>query len=333
MRRIFIFFTALLTALTLAACSGSDDSPSPEGDSTEKNSPGEVEKEADPLTLKIMSFNILEGVKSGEKEGFEWNTSGRKENVLKMIEAESPDIICLQECRRAQLNDLKSAFSEYTYLSYAKDGVLASGYSKGSATDDACFKNGGQRNVIMLRKNILSSESWGVFWLSETPDEVSKGFGTDGQKITLWSKVKIKATGKNFYVFCTHFIPQSYGNKVDPVVDVLTPCAELNAARIKEIIGDKTTSGKSKAEDTLFFMGDLNCEDGSEMLSAISSYLEYARTKAKDSDDRGTYTSSGKRIDHIYYLNAEPLKFRVIDDSPYGLLSDHHPIWCEFQVK
>ena len=155
------------------------------------------------MQLKIMSFNILEGVKSGEAVGYEWRTTGRKERVIAMLNAEKPDIFCLQECRRAQLQDLQGAFPGYTFYAYAKDGVLADGSStdltvgkKGDAAKDATFKNGGQRNVVAFRNDTFTAEDWGVFWHSETPYVASTGFGTDGQKITLWVKLKISAYDK-----------------------------------------------------------------------------------------------------------------------------------------
>ena len=301
------------------------------------------------MDLKIMSFNILEGVKSGEAVGYEWRTTGRKERVITMLNAEKPDILSLQECRRAQLQDLQGAFPGYTFYSYAKDGVLADGSSsdltagiKGDAANDASFKNGGQRNVIAFRKDLFTVEDWGVFWHSETPYVASTGFGTTGQKITLWVKLKITAYDKSFYVACAHYIPQTYGNSANPVVEVITPCGVVNVAEMKKVIGDTVPEGtKSGSKEILFFMGDLNANDEAETMAPMNAWLENARAKAPVTNKDATY-ASGTRLDHIYYINATPTEFSALsatmkpDDTTnttYGLLSDHRPVYCKFTIK
>jgi len=300
------------------------------------------------MNLKIMSFNILEGVKSGEKEGYEWRTSGRKERVIAMLEAEKPDILCLQECRRAQLQDLQAAFPGYTFYAYAKDGVLADNsvtdLTKGIVGDpanDASFKNGGQRNVVAFRKDIFAVEDWGVFWLSDTPYVTSKGFGTEGQKITLWLKLQIPEYKVSSYVACTHYIPQSYGNAVTPAVDVITPCGVVNVAEMKKVLGDTSAGSICPSKEIFFFMGDLNADDEATTMAPMNLWLYNARVKAPVTDNGSTY-ASGSQIDHIYYINATPTEFKVVsctaapDDATkttYGLLSDHKPVYCNFTIK
>jgi len=306
------------------------------------------EEYPETMNLKIMTFNILEGVKSNEKSGYEWRTTGRKERVVAMLEAEKPDVLCLQECRRAQLEDLQAAFPGYTFYAYAKDGVLADNSVTdltknivGDPTKDATFKNGGQRNVVAFRKDLFTVEDWGVFWLSDTPYVTSTGFGTSGQKITLWLKLQISEYKVSCYVACTHYIPQSYGNAVTPIVDVITPCGVVNVAEMKKVLGDTSTAGICPSKDIFFFMGDLNADDDATTMAPMNLWLYNARTKAPVTDQGGTY-ASGSQIDHIYYINAVPTEFKVVsctaalDDTAqttYGLLSDHKPVYCNFTIK
>lgn len=287
------------------------------------------------FSLRLMTFNILQGGKSDgstDKEGHEWNTV-RKTPCMNMLKDTDPDIVMLQECRREQLKDLKSNMTGYTFYSYAKDGVLASGYSKGDATNDASFKNGGQRNVIMLRNGMFKLDDWGCYWLSDTPSTASTGFGTTGQKITLWLKVQHIISGAEFFIFNTHFIPQTYGNAVTPVVDVITPCARVNVEQMKKVIGD------SKA--TVFFAGDLNSSNDSERMAALNNYLHHAGTDAPQTDHSMTYngfredSSTWTLLDHIYYDNAVPKLYKVVNADGYGtrFISDHFPVYCDFVIN
>ena len=297
---------------------------------------------AQAWAVRLMSFNILQGGKadgSTDSAGHEWSKV-RKTPCLNMFKEINPDIIMLQECRREQLKDLKANLSGYTFYSYAKDGVLASGYQDGDAANDASFKNGGQRNVILLRTSLFKVLDWGRFWLSETPSTPSQGFGTTGQKITLWLKVHSLAGDFDFYLFNTHFIPQSYGNAVSPKVDVITPCAELNVRKMKEILGDKTTSGKGNDPSVVFFAGDLNCNHASEKMASVNDYLYRAGGEAGVKDDSMTFNgfrtdrSTWTLIDHIYYKNAVPKVYKVVNEATYGteFLSDHFPVYCDFEI-
>ena len=299
-----------------------------------KTDPG-TEPEDKAFSLRVMSFNILQGGKadgSTDQAGHEWGTV-RKTPCVNMFKDINPDIIMLQECRREQLKDLKASLSGYTFYSYAKDGVLASGYSKGDATNDASFKNGGQRNVILLRSDMFQLSDWGCFWLSETPDVASTGFGTKGQKITLWLKVQHTASGAICYIFNTHFIPQSYGNAVSPVVDVITPSARVNVEQMKQII--------TNTKATIFFAGDLNCSNDSEKMAVLNNYLHHAGKDAPQTDNSKTYNgfredaSTWTLLDHIYYENATPILYKVVNSDGYGtrFLSDHFPVYCDFEIK
>ena len=293
--------------------------------------------------LRLMTFNILQGGKadgSTDTAGHEWDAV-RKTPCLNMLKEINPDIILLQECRREQLKFLKANLAGYNYFSYAKDGVLASGYSDGDATNDASFKNGGQRNVILLRSSMFEMKEWGRFWLSENPSAPSKGFGTSGQKIKLWLKVRHLAGGFDFYLFNTHFIPQSYGNAVTPVVDVITPCAEVNVKQMKQILGDKTVSGKGNDPTIVFFAGDLNSSNTSARMASVNDYLYRAGDLAEKKDESKTFNgfradrSTWTLIDHIYYKNAVPKVYKVVNEETYGtqFLSDHFPVYCDFEIN
>lgn len=295
-----------------------------------------------PFQMRLLTFNILQGGKSDgslDQEGHEWNTV-RRAPCMNMIKDKNPDIIFLQECRKEQLNHFKSDITGYTFFSYAKDGALASGFKDGDATNDNSFANKGQRNVTMLRTGMFEMIEWGRFWLSETPDVPSAGFGAPGaQKVTLWLKVRHLSSGFEFYLFNTHFIPSSYVSTWDPPKNVVEGSAEVNMQQLKLILGDDTVSGKGTNPETVLFAGDLNTNNMSEALASVNDYLYHAGVDAPETDwPLGTYNgwrsdpSTWYLLDHIYYKNATPKVYKVVTEQTYGTpyLSDHNAVYCDF---
>lgn len=327
-RTYFSFLTAslLATALFLGACSkpaAKEQTPAPEDERpVEEDAPKEVS-----FDLRLMSFNILQS--KDEAEGHAW-AEYRAEPCRKMFQEAAPDIICLQECRRTQLNFMKDNFKEYSYFSYAKDGVKKAGREQEeSCEDDALFKNGGQRNVIALRTDRFSLVSWGRYWFSDTPDvssyegDLFKDGGTP--KLTLWLKVKEKKTGLQFYVWDTHFFPHGdLGRK---------QCGLMSVKRMKDICGETAT---------VFFCGDLNRDLNHADLEPLRGWMKHARTVAPKTDDSPTYTgfrtdrNTWTWIDHIFFRNAEVSLYKVISEpvsSGTSVVSDHFPTYADFTVR
>ena len=286
------------------------------------------------ISLRIMSFNIHQGGKrdgSLDVQGHEWGAV-RKIPCINMFKDINPDIAMLQECRREQLNDIKANLPFYTYYSYAKDGVLSKGFKDGDAHNDASFKNAGQRNVIMLRTGMFEVLQWGKFWLSDTPHMASKGFETNGTKITLWLKVRHIISGKEFHIFNSHFLPRSYGKTAEKKVDVISHCSEVSVAQMKAILGFDN--------GPVFFGGDLNCGSSDSRMKLLNQYMQNANSNAITKDNAKTYnafsenSSRWTKIDHLYYKNAFPKTFKVVNAPIYGtkFLSDHFPIYCDFEI-
>ncbi len=294
-----------------------------------------AKEDAKGVQLRVMSFNLRVGGKtdgSTDEQGHEWTTV-RKAPVIKMFNSVSPDIVLMQECRQEQLDDLQAALSDkYLFYFFAIDSSLKDG-KKESCTENVFLYNGA-RQVIMLAKDKFEMSGWGRFYLSSTPDVMSPSDGTQTKKVTLWLRVKLQGVADPLYLFDTHFVTPSRG-------DVIADNATVNVEQIKKIIGDDTVSGKSKSAVKLFLAGDLNCDESDSRLSVLDKYLPLARTAATSTENKPTYngfdtnSSTWTRLDHIYYLNATPLTYRVVDSSSYGtaFISDHFPIYCDFFVE
>ena len=329
-------FALLLSAFALCSCTAPvpDDNGKKPDEQVDPNPEPEPEPEPEPgpepggktLPLRVMSFNILQGGNKSVDAGVLIPWSERRGGVFSMFKEIAPDIACLQECRREQLNDLKANCTAYTYYQYAKDGVKAEGVTADNCTDDSIWKNKGQRDVIMLRKGVFDMLDWGYYWFSETPkvSSYSGALYSDGgtPKLSLWLKLLHKETQHIIYVWDTHFFPNgTVGRK---------QCALDSVSYMKEIAGDNST---------IFFCGDLNLEPENASLQPLFDWMSSARFKAPDTDDsktsNGYRESNWKSLDHIFYRGATAKVYRVEDsETKYGVrfISDHFPIWCDFDV-
>lgn len=278
------------------------------------------------FSFRLMSFNILQS--KDEPEGHTW-ADYRAAPCKTMFQETNPDIICLQECRRTQLNFMKDNFPQYNYYQYAKDGVKKDGYENvEKCDDDSIFKNGGHRNVIALRKDRFTMLDWGRFWFSDTPDisSYSGQLFEDGgtPKLTLWLKIRERETGIVFYVWTTHFFANGViGRK---------QCAIMSAERMKAECADNIP---------VFFCGDLNLAYEHDSLKPLREWMHHAANNAANADKHPTFTGFRKdpntwtTIDHIFYRNASASTFKVVNtplENGTSVCSDHFPIYADFTV-
>ena len=132
------------------------------------------------VEVKVMSYNIRHTGEAKDTGVKHWDA--RKFATINMIRTETPDVIGMQEVRADQKEFLIAELPEY-------QGVMESKTNT---------------KFIMFRKDRFELLDQGNFWLSETPDVPSKGWGSTSERATLWVKLKELKTGKVFFVFNTH---------------------------------------------------------------------------------------------------------------------------------
>jgi endonuclease/exonuclease/phosphatase family metal-dependent hydrolase len=135
--------------------------------------------------LKLATYNIR--METPDDANDLWKN--RKENIINIIQSYDFDIIGFQEVKESQLSDLTS-LSHYAY------------FGRGRSNDES-----NEYNPIFYKKekfDVVKSDS---FWLSETLKfgEKDKRWNADCPRICTWGQFRIKASGKEFYVFNTHF--------------------------------------------------------------------------------------------------------------------------------
>ncbi len=301
MKTFFILLSALMLA---SACDKATDTPTP------SPSGSKYQKYAKENEIKIMSFNIRT---SGMDKDTPNHWDNRKEAVLALIKDQMPDIMGVQE-------------ATYTdQWKWLKDKLKSSGYDGYGLNRQTGKESGaGECPGILYNTKVIKMIDVGTFWLSETPDELSKGWGARYYRTATWGLFKHIPTDKEFFYINTHLDH------------------EVEKAQIEgmKLISTKFEEYKNKCP--LFLTGDLNVEATHKALNAIRDYMDNARQTANKKDSYGTtngFETDAKtsKIDHIYYSKGlkKPVEYYTIRDAYNGVkfVSDHYPIYAIIKLK
>ena len=214
----------------------------------------------------------------------------RKDILCDMIKFEAFDIFGVQEARYPQVSDMLERLPEYSYI-----GV---GREDGEQKGEHC--------AIFYQKKKFKVLEHGNFWLSETPDVPSKGWGAKYYRICTWGLFQNKKTKETFYLINTHV---NWG------------VASVNSANlILKFINEKCTK-----TDNIILMADFNATQDSELYQIITSngfedtYESSKYRFAPTGTGQGFRTNyfTHRRIDHIFVSKG-------IKSSRYGVLTYHY---------
>ena len=249
--------------------------------------------------IKVMSYNIR--LSSGTiKADSIYHWEHRKQASLNLMHEENPTVFGLQEACPDQMDYMVENLPEYGYI--------------GVGRDDG--KRKGEFMSIFYKKEEVEFIDGGTFWLSETPDEVSKGWDAQCFRTCTWALLKKKDTGKKFVYMNTH-------------LDHMGKVAREESIKLIVERAEKLTGGKLP----VFITADFNSPTSNAIFKPMQEAMLDARVEAPVTDDRGTLncwgtTPPGVVIDHVFYRGAEAQKFEVLRDKDYGApyVSDHYPV-------
>jgi len=256
----------------------------------------------DSGTVKLMSCNLrcLTPLDLDQRSWFY-----RADLIMDGIENQAPGIIGFQEATVWQYDYLVRSMPDYdSVITYRDESVIAEGCP------------------IFYHTERFSLVDKGSFWLSETPEVMSKDWGSACYRICSYVILTDKSSGEDFVVFNTH---------LDHVSD---------EARIKgiQVVLDKIAAfGGLPA----VIMGDLNAQEGSQTYISATQNFRDARYAAADTMDGGTYQNWGEkenpsRIDYfmVSFEGFEILRYVVISDTYNDVYaSDHFPIVLEVRLE
>ena len=283
---------------------------------------------ADPMivcTFNIRYANTADTYPDGSSAAW----TARRQAVKKFVETVKPDLIGLQEVRKAQSEDFASYFgNDYGYYDVGRDS--GSGASVASAN---CEGVG-----ILYRKDRFDLVLKDFFWLDPEPRTLpaKNSDGTYGawksacRRVTVYAKLKDKKhSNTEIWFFPTHYDHKSDAARKNS--------AELMVSQMQSIT--KATDLKG-AGVVIFHVGDLNTTSDSAQLKSLNDNMNYARLTAAGTDKyTGTYNGFGDKnsiIDHVYYGGkaVKPVKYWV-DKTDYGVpfLSDHYPVLFQWEYQ
>jgi endonuclease/exonuclease/phosphatase family metal-dependent hydrolase len=137
-------------------------------------------------THKILTCNVRVDTAEDKKAGNGWGD--RKELCAEVMRAQKADVICLQECQRAHLKDLKARLPEFASFALSNPGAAA------HPVDTILFSH--------ARYGMVSA---GGFWLSEKPHVAgSKSWDSAHSRLVNWVHLKERNSEKELRVWNTH---------------------------------------------------------------------------------------------------------------------------------
>lgn len=245
--------------------------------------------------VKVISYNIrLINSKDGPNE---WKY--RAEASPAMIKDYAPDIFGVQEALPEQVAYMQKELPKYGCVGVGRED----GISKG------------EHMSIFFNKKTVELLEWGTYWLSETPDEPSKGWDARCKRTATWARMKMKDSGKEFFYVNTHLDHRGVVAQQKGLDLIVKRIAAMNPDWLPMIL-----------------TGDFNVEPKNPVLNELNTRMLSARVTAEKTDSRATFNGWGERalvIDYIYYSGFSTCSeyetiVRQYKDKPY--ISDHYPI-------
>ncbi len=252
--------------------------------------------------IKMMSYNLrcISPTDFGKKAWFY-----RANLVVNDIEEQKPGIIGFQEATKWHYSYLVDCLNGY-------DSIIT--YRDEAFNSEGC--------PIFYNTELYTLVDKGSFWLSETPEVMSKSWGAQFNRVCSYVILTDKATNENFVVFNTHLSHVSDEARINGIKVVLE--------KIKEFGGYPSV-----------IMGDFNALEGSETYVSVTENFLDAQKVAKTTSDSHTYQNWGdqesfKRIDYFMVSKTGFAieKYDVLSGLNDGVYtSDHCPIVLELSLQ
>lgn len=265
-----------------------------------------------PATLIAQQMNIISFNIRYNNPGDEINAWPKRiEMVNGLLQFHEPDIFGLQEALHEQILDIKKELPNYEWFGVGRDdGNKAGEFAP-------LFYN--KSKFILIEK--------GHFWLSENCDEPGLGWDAACTRIVTWGKFQSKVSGKQFFVFNTHF---------DHVGDE----ARKNSAIL---IRDRIEEMTYKNNLPVILTGDFNLTPDQLPISLLKKYLSDSRDVSEEPAYGPVGTFNGfkwdapfeNRIDYIFVNNSvKVLKYATLtDNKEQRWPSDHLPVFVKVVLK
>ena len=250
--------------------------------------------------LRVMTYNI----KYDDRGDTLNNWDVRRPWVVELLKYHKPAVVGLQEALYHQVMGIKSALDGYTFA--------------GVGRDDG--KNAGEFSPVFYDSTRFSLITSGTFWLSETPDRISKGWDAALPRICTFVELQTK-DGFTFVVYNAHF-------------DHIGEQARRESVRVI-----REHMRNSYPNLPAVFMGDLNFTDTDPAYASVLRDFSDARSMTEPYGPKATFNGfnwdkvPSERIDYIFLRGGfQASSFAVLTDSRFNRYpSDHFPVIAEIR--
>ncbi len=269
----------------------------------EENGYKKPKEQLNTMTLNVCSWSF---------DGKDLET--RIDGIVKTINDNNIDSLGVQEATPYWM----TAFNETLGDKYAYIGVgsnTGKDYKESTDAED-------EFTAIFYLKDKFNVIESGYFWLSETPDEISYGWGSAYRRICNWVILENKYTNTQFVHLNTHFDNAS------------------SEAR-RQSIGMILEKVKEFKDLPVVFTGDLNFLERSMGYKDITAdILKDTKVLAKDTMHSSTFHNADPNafkdfvLDYILINDGfKAVKYEVIKKRyKYRYISDHYPVVASVQV-
>ena len=256
-------------------------------------------------SVKAMSYNIRLNTSSDGENAW----PNRKDFLRTQVLFFAPDFLGVQEATPEQMTHLKSVLKDYMSIGQGRDGV-----------------NKGEFSAIFYNTKRFKLEENHMFWLSESPEHISKGWDAAYPRVCTYGLFTDLETSKKIWVFNTHLDHKGHQAQLQGMKLIQDTIAKVNTANYPVIL-----------------TGDFNVEPDSELITNLSKSM----VNTQDLADliygpKGTFSGFKfhepvtRTIDYIF--TSKPAKIKVTkhavlsDSDNLKYPSDHFPIFIEFTL-
>jgi endonuclease/exonuclease/phosphatase family metal-dependent hydrolase len=256
--------------------------------------------------VELVTYNIRLDIASDGTHAW----PNRKNDVVGLFRFHRADVFCIQEALPGQVDDLASAFGDFSY--------------EGVGRDDG--RREGEFSAIFYNRGRFERRRGGTFWLSQTPGECSYGWDAACRRVCTWVELRDTRSGTGFFVFNTHF---------DHVgVEARRQSARLILEQISSITGGRAP---------VVLCGDFNLPPDSEPIGLIRTSLSdaFETSMLAPYGSVATYHGftyddpPGGRIDYVFVSDGFTVeRYGALTDSrDRSFFSDHLPVLVTLQFK
>lgn len=259
--------------------------------------PARGKKAVRAMSFNMRYFNNNDDLTNG------WDH--RKMAIPAMLADVAPDVFGTQE-----ETDRQIAFLERQCPDYRHVGIFRENNGKGECPS------------VYYNDRTVELVDWGGFWLSETPGVSSKGWDAANKRTAVWTRMKMKQTGKEFIFVSTHLDHKGAEARKKGLDLILDTLKVINPKKLPVVV-----------------VGDFNLQPGKAELDRINREMKSARDYAVSSDTKYSFNGFGKSwtgiIDYIYYSGFRKCTdFKVVSRKycHVNYISDHYPIRADLEL-